>query len=232
MKKSVLALFLFAAIITNVTGQDNQVVSDKPILNNAVDSLSYSFGLLIGNNMLVQGVKEINESLFLQGFNNGYKGEGSILSTELCNTYVQDYFNKQIADEANMNLEKSKVFLAENQTREGVVTLPSGLQYKILTPGAGEFPKSTDQVRVHYHGTFMDGKVFDSSIERNEPIVFGVDQVIPGWTEGLQLMQPGAKWMLYIPPALAYGEQGAGGVIGPNQALVFEVELIEIIAGE
>jgi FKBP-type peptidyl-prolyl cis-trans isomerase len=128
-----------------------------------------------------------------------------------------------------MNLEKSMAFLADNKTKEGVVTTESGLQYKIITPGAGEYPQATDQVRVHYHGTFINGEVFDSSMDRGEPIVFGVSQVIPGWTEALQLMQPGARWMLFIPPDLAYGEQGAGGVIGPNTALVFEVELIEIV---
>ncbi len=228
MKKSVLVLFFLAYTIVNVFSQV-QESSNEPVLNNSTDSLSYSFGLLIGNNMLVQQVKEINESLFMNGFNSGYADRQTAVSLELANQIVQDYFNKQISDESNMNLQKSNAFLAENKTREGVVTLPSGLQYKILTPGAGEFPQLTDQVRVHYHGTFIDGKVFDSSVERNEPIVFGVNQVIPGWTEGLQLMQPGAKWMLYIPSSLAYGEQGAGGVIGPNQALVFEVELIEIV---
>ncbi len=201
----------------------------EPPLKNKVDSLSYSFGILIGNNMLVQGVNDINESLFLKGFNDGLKGAEPLIIMENANKCVEDYFNHQIAKEASMNLEKSNAFMAENAAKEGVVTLPSGLQYKIITPGTGDHPLPTDQVRVHYHGTFTDGKVFDSSIDRNEPIVFGVDQVIPGWTEGLQLMQPGARWMLFIPPALAYGEQGAGGVIGPNMALVFEVELIEIV---
>jgi FKBP-type peptidyl-prolyl cis-trans isomerase FklB len=198
-------------------------------LKNASDSLSYSFGLLIGNNMLVQGVKQISGELFLTGFNNGYANDTSVMTISAANQYVQDYFNKQISDESVMNLEKSNTFLAENKTKEGVVTTASGLQYKILTPGTGEFPKSTDEVKVHYTGMFIDGKIFDSSVERGEPIVFGVDQVIPGWTEALQLMQPGAKWMLYIPSSLAYGENGAGGVIGPNQALIFQVELLEIV---
>jgi len=228
MKRSALALLFVITLVVSMKAQNQEVTGEQP-LKNAVDSLSYSFGILIGNNMLTQGVSEINEGLFLKGFNNGYLGADPLISMELANTYIQDYFNKQIANEATMNLEKSNAFLAENQAKEGVVTLPSGLQYKIITPGTGEFPKATDQVRVHYRGTFIDGKVFDSSIDRNEPIVFGCDQVIQGWTEALQLMQPGARWMLYIPPALGYGEQGAGGVIGPNQALIFEVELIEIV---
>jgi FKBP-type peptidyl-prolyl cis-trans isomerase FklB len=231
MKKLFFALIFLISLSANLAAQDQAVSLDNP-LKNATDSLSYSFGLLIGNNIMTQGVKELNHDLFLQGFNSGFANQQPMLKIEDANTIVQDYFNKQITDEANMNLQKSIDFLVENQTKEGVVTLPSGLQYKILVPGEGISPKATDQVRVHYTGTFLDGKVFDSSIERNEPIVFGVNQVIPGWTEALQLMKPGAKWMLYVPPALAYGEKGAGGVIGPNQALIFEVQLIEVIAGE
>lgn len=210
-----------------IKGQDN---TQSPVLKNSLDSLSYSFGLLIGNNMHVQGVEEINFDLLLQGFKNGFDNEEVFLKYTDANQYVQDYFSNLTTKEADMNLAKSTAFLEENKVKEGVVTLPSGLQYKELQAGSGESPKATEQVRVHYHGTFMDGKVFDSSIERNEPIVFGVSQVIPGWTEALQLMKPGSRWMLFIPPDLAYGEQGAGGVIGPNQALIFEVELIEVIA--
>lgn len=229
MKKVFIASFFSIALIMNLSAQYNQEVSYEKTLKNATDSLSYSFGVLIGNNLRTQGVQEINQSLFIQGFNNGYLNQDTLISMEVCNSFVQNYFNKQISDEASMNLQKSAEFLVANQAKDSVVTLPSGLQYKILAPGEGESPIAADQVRVHYTGTFIDGKVFDSSIERNEPIVFGVDQVIPGWTEALQLMKPGARWMLYIPPALAYGEQGAGGVIGPNQALIFEVQLIEIV---
>jgi FKBP-type peptidyl-prolyl cis-trans isomerase FklB len=231
MKKLIISLFFIVALIANLTAQVQEVSQDYP-LKNATDSLSYSFGFLIGNNIMTQGVKELNHDLFIKGFNSGFANEQPFMKIEECNTYVQDYFNKQISEESNMNLEKSAEFLVANQTREGVVTLPSGLQYKILVPGEGVSPLATDQVRVHYTGTFIDGTVFDSSIERNEPIVFGVNEVIPGWTEALQLMKPGAKWMLYVPPALAYGEKGAGGVIGPNLALIFEVQLIEVIAGE
>jgi FKBP-type peptidyl-prolyl cis-trans isomerase FklB len=231
MKKLVISLIFLISLMTNLTAQVQEVAKESP-LKNAVDSLSYSFGFLIGNNLMTQGVKELNHDLFIQGFNSGFTNEQPIMKIEECNTYVQDYFGKQLTEEANMNLQKSAEFLVANQSKEGVVTLPSGLQYKILEPGAGTPPLATDQVRVHYTGTFIDGKVFDSSIERNEPIVFGVNQVIPGWTEALQLMKPGARWMLYVPPALAYGEKGAGGVIGPNQALVFEVQLIEIIPGQ
>jgi len=231
MKKLVIALFFLTSLLTNLSAQVQEGSKDIQ-LKNAVDSLSYSFGYLIGNNIMTQGVTELNHDLFIQGFNSGFTKGEPVMKIEECNSYVQDYFNKQTAAEASMNLQKSAEFLVANQTKEGVVTLPDGLQYKILEPGEGTPPLATDQVRVHYTGTFIDGKVFDSSIERNEPIVFAVNQVIPGWTEALQLMKPGAKWMLYVPPALAYGDKGAGGVIGPNQALIFEVQLIEIVAGQ
>jgi FKBP-type peptidyl-prolyl cis-trans isomerase FklB len=242
MKNTLIALFIITGLVISASAQDNpkgkkaknkdngtQTATEVQPPQSFIDSLSYSFGLLIGNNMLVQGVKDINREQFMAGFNDGYAGKAPALTEEVANQCVQGYFNKQVSDEANMNLKQSNEFLAENATKEGVVTLPSGLQYKILEEGSGESPLATDQVRVHYHGTFIDGKVFDSSIDRNEPIVFGVNQVIPGWTEALQLMKTGARWMLYIPSALAYGDQGAGGVIGPNQALIFEVQLIEIV---
>ncbi len=228
MKKIKHIVFLLIGVIISINGFSQEAIPEQT-LKNSTDSLSYCFGILIGNNMAVQGVQELNEEMFMKGFDHGYSNAAPVISMETANQYIQEYFNKQIENEANMNLERSKLFMAENAKQEGVVTLPSGLQYKIITPGSGDHPLSTDQVKVHYHGTFIDGKVFDSSIERGEPIVFGVNEVIPGWTEALQLMQPGARWMLFIPSDLAYGSQGAGGVIGPNQALVFEVELIEIV---
>ena len=193
------------------------------------DSLSYSFGLLIGNNMKTQKVEGINPQILMEGFIHGYADENLILTVEQANTYVQDYFSNMVKNESAANLQESADFLEANKSKEGVVTLPSGLQYKVLEAGEGPSPTPDDQVKVHYTGTLIDGTVFDSSIERGEPIVFGVSQVIPGWTEALQLMSPGSRWMLYIPPYLAYGENGAGGVIGPNQALIFEVQLIEVI---
>lgn len=126
------------------------------------------------------------------------------------------------------NLESGRAFLEENKKKENVVTLDSGLQYEILTKGTGAIPKATDSVKCHYHGTLLDGTVFDSSVQRGQPAVFGVNQVIKGWVEALQLMPVGSKWKLYIPSELAYGEQGAGGSIEPNTALIFEVELLGI----
>jgi FKBP-type peptidyl-prolyl cis-trans isomerase FklB len=126
------------------------------------------------------------------------------------------------------NLKEGKAFLAENGKKEGVTTLPSGLQYKVIREGTGVSPKATDNVTVHYKGTLIDGTEFDSSYKRNEPATFRTDRVIPGWTEALQLMKPGGRWQLFIPANLAYGERGAGSRIGPNSALVFEVELVKV----
>lgn len=199
-------------------------------LSTASDSLSYSFGMLIGTNLRTQQVEGINSNVLLHGFDHGYAGKNMQMTQEEANKMVELYFKNMVKNEADKNLKESQAFLADNKTKEGVVTLASGLQYKVLENGTGTSPKPEDQVKVHYTGSLIDGSIFDSSIERGEPIVFGVSQVIAGWTEALQLMTPGSRWMLYIPPDLGYGENGAGGVIGPNQALIFEVQLIEVIA--
>jgi FKBP-type peptidyl-prolyl cis-trans isomerase FklB len=192
------------------------------------DTLSYSFGLLIGNNMLLQGVQHINQDLFLKGLQHGLGQDSAWLRFEEANIFLQRYFEKQVKAQGQKNLEAGKAFLEENKKKDGVVTLPSGLQYKVLVPGEGNSPLPGDKVTVHYTGKLIDGTIFDSSIERNEPATFQVDQVIKGWTEALQLMKPGAKWILYIPPDLAYGDNGAGDVIGPDETLIFEVELLSI----
>ena len=135
---------------------------------------------------------------------------------------------KFFGNKAEANRQKGEAFLVENQKKEGVITLPSGLQYKVIEEGTGESPKPNDTVVTHYRGTLIDGKEFDSSYRRGEPASFPVNRVIAGWTEALQLMKVGAKWQLFIPPELAYGERGAGRAIGPNAALIFEIELVEI----
>lgn len=226
MKRSIIVLSLVSVLVSGLRGQDKAAGFT---LSNANDSLSYSFGLLIGSNMAVQGVETVNYDVFLKAFQDGFADRQDIMEYTQANEYIESFFTSLASKEADMNLAKSQAFLEENAKQEGVVVLPSGLQYKELKAGSGESPKASEQVRVHYHGTFIDGKVFDSSIDRGEPIVFGVNQVIAGWTEALQLMKPGSRWMLYIPPYLAYGQQGAGGVIGPNMALIFEVELIEVV---
>ena len=198
-------------------------------LTNEIDSLSYSLGLLIGNNLHAQGIKSIQPDIYLQGVEDGFGGDPRSMTFEQANMFIQQYFEKQMMNAAEDNLAEGKAFMEENANKEGVVVLPSGMQYKVLQAGEGKSPTGDDRVKVHYKGTLLDGTVFDSSYERGEPAVFGVRQVIKGWTEALMLMKPGSRWMLYIPPDLAYGSSGAGDAIGPNATLIFEVELLEVL---
>ena len=154
-------------------------------------------------------------------------GQTVLMEANAADAYIQAYFQNESMKKAAANKEVGDKFLAENKSKAGVVTLPSGLQYLIMKEGTGEKPASTDKVKVHYHGTLIDGSVFDSSVNRGEPAEFGVTQVIQGWIEALQLMPVGSKWKLFIPSNLAYGPQGPPS-IGPNQVLIFEVELLEI----
>lgn len=197
-----------------------------------VDSLSYSLGLLIGNNLKMQGIEKLNTEIYSQGLQDGFRNDPDKLTYEEANIYIQSYFESLMARQSEENLNAGIAFLQENKNKEGVVTLNSGLQYKVLKAGEGPSPKAGDKAKVHYRGTLLDGTVFDSSYDRGEPVVFGINQVIKGWTEALMLMSPGSHWMLYIPSPLAYGEQGAGDVIGPNSTLIFEVELLEVIPQE
>lgn len=194
-----------------------------------MDKLSYALGLSMGHNFLGSGIKSLNVEDFAKGVEAVYKQEKPEISFDEAKRIINEFFSNLQDQIAGENKRAGEEFLAENAKRPGVVTLPSGLQYEVLTEGKGRKPKATDKVQCHYHGTLIDGQVFDSSIQRGTPAVFGVNQVIPGWAEALQLMPEGSRWKLYIPSALAYGEQGAGGSIPANAALVFEVELIKIL---
>lgn len=200
------------------------------------DKLSYALGLSMGNNFRASGINEINVQDFADGVAAVFYGSEPKMTYDEAKAEIQRYFTELQAKQeeaakkaGDENAKAGEAFLMENGKRAEVKTLPSGLQYEIIAEGEGESPKATDQVMVHYEGKLIDGTVFDSSIDRGEPATFGVTQVIPGWVEALQLMKQGAKWRLFIPSALAYGPQGAGGIIGPNQTLIFEVELIKII---
>jgi FKBP-type peptidyl-prolyl cis-trans isomerase FklB len=198
------------------------------------DKASYIIGLNLGQSLKTQEVP-VTQDLIIQGLRDGLAGSNPLLTPEEIQAAMQE-FQKQIMtqQQAKMqvqgetNLKASQAFLEQNKARKEVKTTASGLQYEVLQEGSGEAPKPTDQVTVNYRGTLPDGTVFDSSYERGQPATFPVNGVIPGWVEALQLMKPGAKYKIYVPPALAYGERGAGGDIGPNQALVFEVELISV----
>lgn len=200
------------------------------------DKLSYALGLSMGNNFRASGISEINVQDFADGVAAVFYGAEPKMTYDEAKAEIQRYFTELQAKQEEAakkagaeNAKAGEAFLMENGKRVEVKTLPSGLQYEVIAEGEGESPKADDQVMVHYEGRLIDGTVFDSSIDRGEPATFGVTQVIPGWVEALQLMKPGAKWRLFIPSALAYGPQGAGGIIGPNQTLIFDVELLKVI---
>lgn len=194
-----------------------------------MDKLSYALGLSMGNNFKSSGIAALSVDDFARGVQAVYENVKLEMTYDEAKQIVNDYFTRLQQEVEERNLRAGEAFLAENKKRAGVVTLPSGLQYEVLTEGKGRRPSATDRVQCHYHGTLIDGTVFDSSVQRGTPAVFGVNQVIPGWVEALQLMPEGSRWKLYIPSELAYGKRGAGGSIAPNSALVFEVELIKII---
>ena len=200
-----------------------------------MDKLSYALGIGIGSQLAGMGAKELNIDDFAQAIKDVISGSELKVDNAEAQTLVQNFFQEQETKQQAAAAEAGKVakaageaFLAENGKKDGVVTLPSGLQYQVLKEGNGKKPSATDQVVCHYEGTLIDGTVFDSSYQRNQPATFGLNQVIPGWTEGVQLMQEGAKYRFFIPYNLAYGERGAGAQIPPFAALVFDVELIEV----
>ena len=206
---------------------------DKIELTTPKQRISYSIGANIGSNFKRQDM-DIDAKALSAGVVDALAGKTALTEAEMrevMTTFQQEMQtkmqNKQKVD-GEANAKKGEEFLAANAKKDGVKTTASGLQYKVIKSGSGKTPKPTDTVKVHYHGTLIDGKVFDSSVERNEPVSFPVNGVIPGWTEGLQLMKEGDKWQLFIPSKLAYGERGAGGDIGPNAALIFDVELLAI----
>ena len=193
-----------------------------------MDKISYAIGMSMASNLMNSGLRNIEVESFVKAFTEVINNESTSMSPEEANQTLQEYFSKQQEEMLNKNLETGIAFLEENSKKENVVSLPSGLQYEILTEGNGPKPKATDSVKCHYHGTLLDGTVFDSSVQRGQPAVFGVNQVIKGWVEALQLMSVGSKWKLFIPSGLAYGSQGAGNSIEPNSTLIFEVELLGI----
>ena len=201
-----------------------------------MDKNSYALGMSIAHNMLQSGVREISFDDFTAGLKAALTGAEPAISYEEAGALLDEFFGKIQEEQAARQAEigelmkkDGETFLAANAKKEGVTVLPSGLQYKVLKSGEGRKPVRTDKVKCHYEGTFPNGQKFDSSYDRDEPAVFGVNQVIAGWTEALQLMSEGSAWELYIPYSLAYGEAGAPGAIPPYSALVFKVELIEVL---
>lgn len=201
-----------------------------------MDKLSYALGMSMGHNFKGTGIKTLNSADFAVGVASVYDGVKPEMTFDEAKRIVNEYFAKleaemqaEAAKQGEVNRKNGEAFLTENAKRDGIKVTESGLQYEVLESGKGDSPKASDNVEVHYTGKLIDGTVFDSSVERGVPASFGVTQVIPGWVEALQLMHEGDKWRLYIPSDLAYGPNGAGGVIGPNMTLIFDVELLRVI---
>ncbi len=208
--------------------------AEEQMLKSQKEKLSYAIGVDIGSSFRRQSI-DIDPDILLKGLKDAFSGAKLLMTDEeviaVKTAFRQEMMKKQEEEKkvvSEKNMKEGQAFLEENKKKEGVKTLPSGLQYRVLTEGTGKSPEANDTVTVHYKGTLVDGTEFDSSYKRGQPASFQVNGVIAGWTEALQLMKEGAKWQLFIPPGLAYGDKGAGNVIGPNATLIFEVELISV----
>lgn len=228
MKKITFIVAISFAAWGLANAQTKKNNSNKPTMTTKSDKMSYALGISVASNIKSQGVDTVNAQLIAKAFDDIYKGLKTDMTPEEAGMFLNQYFSEL----QKVKLEKNKIagekFLEENKKKPGVITLPSGLQYTVIKEGDGPKPLATDKVKTHYHGTLIDGTVFDSSVQRNDPAVFPVNGVISGWVEALQLMKVGSKWKLFVPSNLAYGERGAGEKIGPNTTLIFEVELLSI----
>lgn len=242
MKKTVLILAAIALVFASADAKDKKkkkskdvpvAVSNEKVFNNDIDSMSYALGMNVGTDF-AKNIKAIpggksNIDLLIKGFTTAMKGDSTLMTAEFATEYFRNFISVAQTKEADEKKSDGVKFLAENKTKEGITTTESGLQYQVLVPAEGPKPKAIDSVKVHYEGYLLDGTKFDSSVDRGEPIVFPLNQVIPGWTEGVQLMSVGAKYKFFVPYELGYGEKGAGGVIPPFATLTFEVELLDIM---
>ncbi|HPC72571.1 MAG TPA: FKBP-type peptidyl-prolyl cis-trans isomerase [Treponema sp.] len=235
MKKTILSILLASTVLFACNAKGTAEASKDAAGKDATAAakpaskadISYAVGMALGKSVKDTGI-ELDYNAFLQGFKDNMESKKLKLTDEQASSYIQEAITKAQEKKAADNKAKETKFLEDNGKKPGVKTTASGLQYEVISEGTGLKPQATDTVKVHYTGTLMDGTKFDSSIDRGEPAEFPLDQVIPGWTEGIQLMSVGSKYKLYIPSSLAYGESGAGGVIPPNSPLIFEVELLGI----
>ena len=193
-----------------------------------MDQFSYSLGVVLAQNLTNQGISEFNSADLATGLEDVVKNNSLKVSAQEADQIIQNYLRESASKQFGAIMKAGEEFLAENAKRAEVIVLDSGLQYEVIREGIGANPKAEDKVTTHYHGTLIDGTIFDSSVDRGEPATFPVNGVIPGWIEALQLMKPGSKFRLYVPYNLAYGEQGAGQLIKPYATLIFEVELLQI----
>ncbi|MGR3810484.1 FKBP-type peptidyl-prolyl cis-trans isomerase [Jiulongibacter sp. NS-SX5] len=221
MKKKLVALTVLLSLTQFFKTQAQTTLGSEQ------DSLSYAIGVSVAQSLKAQNVKP-DLDILSAAINDVLEGNELEFGLQQCGMFIQNYFQKKAGEVAAANQKIGEEFLTKNKAREGVMETASGLQYEVLTAGEGAKPQLSDKVKVHYHGTLIDGTVFDSSVERGSPTTFGLTQVIKGWTEALQLMPEGSKYRLYIPADLAYGPRGQGK-IAPNSALIFDVELLEIV---
>ena len=224
MKLQLLVALGVVLLVTQVSAQE------KSALKNQKEKMSYIIGMDIGNNLKKQSI-DIDPNILAKGVKDALSGSQPLLTEQEVHETTMAFQKEMMAKQEEVgkkNKREGETFLAENKKKEGVKTLPSGLQYKVIKAGTGKKPKLTDTVTTHYRGTLINGTEFDSSYRRGQTVSFQVNGVIPGWTEALQLMEEGAKWQLFIPSNLAYGERGAGRDIGPNATLIFEIELLSI----
>ena len=224
----VFAVLVFASCNNAGISNFNKDVS----LTNEIDTVSYSLGVDIAKSVKQGGIEDINMDVFVAGFMQVLDGDSTSIDPKDARMKIQTFFRKMQKIKTEKNLKDGKAFLEKNKKKEGIVTTESGLQYEIIKKGEGQIPTAENKVKVHYKGTLIDGEVFDSSYERGEPSEFPVTGVIKGWQEALQLMPVGSKWKIYVPSEIAYGARGTRGAIGPNMALIFEMELLEIVKEE
>jgi len=230
IKIAVVSIFL---LFSTVACQKGGTKSGNVDISSKKDSLSYAIGLELGQNLKRQNV-DVNVDMLLKALSSGYNDTSWALTKKQTRKIIVDYQNKQYTAKrvekqklGKINLKKGQEFLAKNKKKKGVITTKSGLQYKILKKGKGASPKDNAKVTVNYKGSLLNGKVFDSSYKRGKPAVFGIGRVIKGWTEALKMMKVGSKWKVWIPANIAYGSNGSRNTIGPNETLVFEIELLK-----
>ena len=226
--KLVFAVAIGLSTLAGCKGKKDIVMEDT-VVKNDIDSVSYALGLNIGQNLKQQGIDSLNTEALAKALTDVFEGNDTLFTMQEAGGIIQSYLEAAQKKQHEVTIKAGEAFLEANKAKEGVVALPSGLQYKVLTAGSGKTPTAESQVTTHYHGTLIDGTVFDSSYDRGQPATFGVTQVIKGWTEALQLMKEGDVWELYIPYDLAYGANPRpGGPIKPYDALIFKIELISV----
>jgi FKBP-type peptidyl-prolyl cis-trans isomerase FklB len=225
-RKSILlaVCFSFTALISCEGQKGGGDVSIKT----KTDSVAYAIGVTIGNNMKKDGLDSLNLDVLTKAIKQALKGDSLQMNPQQSQASIQAYLGEKQKQKADANIAAGKKFLDENKKKPGVITLPDGLQYIVMKEGTGAIPTATDTVVMHYHGTLIDGTVFDSSVDKGQPITWTVNGFIKGWTEALQMMKVGSKWKLFVPAELGYGERGQGAKVPPNATLIFEMELLAI----